>query len=374
MNPANDNPSEDTRENRSMGDFASLAELANASALREIDLDAINGEIAAGYIRCELHPNFNVRILNYTARTQYEWRWNQSTMQCRGLILDDQNKLIARPFAKFFSYDQLAGNVPAEPFDVFEKMDGSLGVLYQVDGNPFIATRGSFSGEQAVAANQIYQRKYRHISLDPNLTYLFEIIYPDNRIVVDYGDKEDLILLAVIDTATGAECALPDIGFPLVQKYDGVDDFQTLLQQPARNREGFVIRFRHGMRVKVKFQEYNRLHKLLTGVNAKHVWHCLSAGDELDALLERVPDEYYNWVRRIEKDLREQFDATEAALKKEFAQAPQFASRREAAEYFLKSESSAVMFAMLDDKEYAPLIWNQLRPTTTRSFKCDDNR
>ena len=37
----------------------------------------------------------------------------------------------------------------------------------------------------------------------PGKTYLFEIIYPENRIVVDYGDYKGLVLIDVIDNETG---------------------------------------------------------------------------------------------------------------------------------------------------------------------------
>jgi len=57
------------------------------------------------------------------------------------------------------------------------------------------------------------------------LTLCFEIILPEYRIVVDYGSREDLVLLAAFDTATGEEIDLnrPDIaglGFPLATRYD----------------------------------------------------------------------------------------------------------------------------------------------------------
>jgi RNA ligase len=152
-----------------------------------LDFVAIRREIDSGYISEQRHPQAPIRILNYTHRAQYDWRWNPETMQCRGLIVDDNNRIVARPFAKFFTYEQLSGVVPNEPFEAYEKLDGSLGILYMVDGEPCIATRGSFVSDQAERATEIYRRKYRDIVLDDRMTYLFEIIYPGNRIVVNYG-------------------------------------------------------------------------------------------------------------------------------------------------------------------------------------------
>jgi len=72
-----------------------------------IDPDAIRREIEAGYISEQRHPEWDLRILNYTQRCQFDWRWNAQTMQCRGLIVDDAWNIIARPFPKLFSVEQL---------------------------------------------------------------------------------------------------------------------------------------------------------------------------------------------------------------------------------------------------------------------------
>ena len=237
----------------------------------DIDFDAIEREIEAGFINRQRHPLLPLQILNYSQAAQFEWRWNQETLICRGLIVDDHNNIVARPFPKFFSYEQLAGVVPDEPFEAFEKLDGSLGILFQVAGKPQIASRGSFTSNQAQRANQILQQKYSHVTFDPSLTYLFEIIYPENRIVVDYGDTEDLILLAVIETKTGREQAVETIGMPTVQRYDGIHDFEELRRNQDALREGFVVRFKSGQRVKIKFEEYKRLHKLMTGIGPEQM-------------------------------------------------------------------------------------------------------
>lgn len=336
-----------------------------------IDFEAVSREVQAGFISEQRHPSAPLRILNYTQRAQFDWRWNAETMQCRGLIIDDQNRVVARPFAKFFSYEQLNGIVPHEPFEAYEKLDGSLGVLYRIDGQPCMASRGSFVSEQARRATEIYRRKYRRVSLDEKMTYLFEIIYPENRIVVNYGDMEDVVLLAVIETESGIEQPLPDIGLPVVKRYDGLRDFAELLAQQDGTREGFVVRFQSGQRVKIKFDEYKRLHKLLTGVNPKHIWEALQNGDDLGQLVERVPDEYFQWVRATEAELREKFAAIEDQARRQFDASPAFTTRKEAALHFQQCDYPNLMFAMLDAKPYADQIWRMVRPVAQPAFRCD---
>lgn len=339
---------------------------------RELDVDAIRCEIEAGYISEQRHPAAPLRILNYTPKTQFEWRWNQETMQCRGLVVGDDYSIVARPFPKFFSYDQLQGVVPQEAFEVYDKLDGSLGVLYRANGQTYVSSRGSFTSEQSERANAIFRRKYAGIPLDESLTYVFEIIYPENRIVVNYGDLEDLVLLAIIDTATGEERPLVDLGFPVVRRFDGIHDFAELLRRQDDDREGFVVKFASGQRVKIKFDEYKRLHKLLTGITPRRIWDTLRRGGDMNELIEQVPDEFFGWVRSVEADLRKRYAEIETDIRAQFAATPRFEHRKAAAEYFRNMEFPSIMFAMLDGKDYSDHIWRLLRPSEDEAFRADD--
>lgn len=45
-----------------------------------LDVEAIQREIAAGYINEQPHPSAPLRILNYSQQVQFDWRWNAETM------------------------------------------------------------------------------------------------------------------------------------------------------------------------------------------------------------------------------------------------------------------------------------------------------
>jgi RNA ligase len=287
-------------------------------SIMTIDFKRIREEIEQGFIREQKHASEDLFIYNYTVKAQFNEHWTTETKMCRGLILDGRQNIVARPFEKFFGYEQLNGEVSLEPFEVYDKLDGSLGILYWIGDTPHIATRGSFDGEQAHKATEILRRKYSRVSFERDRTYLFEIIYPDNRIVLDYGGTEDLFLLAVIDTATGKDMPLENIGIPLVERFDGLHDLDLLQSNQTENKEGYVLKFESGTRVKVKFEEYKRLHKLLTGVNERHIWDELRAGHNLDEIIGRVPDEYYQWVRNVEDKMRAEYAAIEAQCRADF--------------------------------------------------------
>ena len=337
-----------------------------------IDLALLKDMIDGGFVNVQKHPKYDLFIHNYTPKTQYERVWNDVTLMCRGLILDGAYNIVARPFEKFFNLGEQENQVlPNEPFSIFEKLDGSLGILYFVDNEAFIATRGSFTSAQSTKANAILRSKYAQIlrGLDQTKTYLFEIIYPENRIVVNYGEMEDVVLTAIIDTKTGENLPLIDVGFPMVKEYHGIKDISTLKRLEEANREGFVIQYKSGLRYKIKFEDYLRIHRIVTQVSNINIWEYLAANMPFDEMLDRVPDEFYDWVKATSQDLTTQFEAIAAECQADFkANSQIFETRKEAATYFLTCRYPSVLFKMLDEKPYADVIWKLIRPSFQKPF------
>jgi RNA ligase len=337
-----------------------------------MNLEALQALVEQKLVTVQKHPDTEFYIYNYSPLVQYQRLWNEITLMTRGLILDADGNIIARPFKKFFNLEEHSPTeIPQEPFDVFDKADGSLGILYWLQEQPCIATRGSFTSDQAFHATQLLRDRYSHLfsKLERNVTYLFEIIYPDNRIVVDYGEMDDLLLLAVIDNQTGLDLPLPtDLGFPVITHYDGIHDLTQLKALEQDNKEGFVIRFKNGFRLKVKFSEYVRLHRIITQTSSTVVWEHLAAGKSLEELLERVPDEFYEWVKQTKLELEGKFNAildeAQAAFKI-------FPTRKECAEYFLTQKYPHVMFRLLDHKDPAEIIWKMVKPAYSKPFKIE---
>jgi RNA ligase len=320
------------------------------------------------YISVTKHYMYDLFIYNYTRKTQYEQYWNEYTKICRGLILDSNNNIVARPFKKFFNLEELNVNdIPKEEFEVFEKMDGSLGIIYQTDSGPYIATRGSFISEQADKANRLLYTKYKNcLSLfKKNVTYLVEIIYPENRIIVDYGNIEDLILLAVIDNETGKDLPLDDIGLPIVRKYYGIKDYTKCKRLNWEDKEGFVIKFKNDYRMKIKFDEYIRLHRLITRISNKDIWEYLRINADYTEILDRVPDEFDVWVRKTVETLNTEYDNIETYLNDNFKV---LSNRKLTAEYFLKLKYSSLFFMKLDNKDYKETIWKLVKPKYEKPF------
>ncbi|MDO8483882.1 MAG: RNA ligase [Candidatus Limnocylindrales bacterium] len=183
-----------------------------------LDVRLLDSHLCEGLVSVRLHPTAPLRIFNYTAKCQYNRAWDDVTRQCRGLIVNDGNVVVARPWPKFYNYgehvptswsgearpaERAEGGGDALPHldldalvEVTDKLDGSLGILYpSAPGRWEIATRGSFESEQALRATKIWRDHYGFIMIDPSWTWLFEIVYPENRIVVDYAGMDDLVFL-----------------------------------------------------------------------------------------------------------------------------------------------------------------------------------
>jgi len=324
--------------------------------------------ILNNYVKVNKHPEHHLYIYNYTAKAQYDRIWNEITLMCRGLILDENDTIIARPFPKFFNLGEMElQELPSLPFEVYDKMDGSLGIMYWIDGIPFMASRGSFASEQSDKANEMLHGKYRASwsLLDTSKTYIFEIIYPENRIVLDYGDREELVLLAIIDTQTGKEFPLEDTGFPIVERYDGIKDLHLLKVENEDNKEGFIIKFANDFRIKIKFEEYLRLHRIVTQVSTLNIWEYMMTNQSMEELLERVPDEFFEWVKKTKNDLENQFVAIENQCKQDFKILD---SVKETALYYQKCAYPAVLFFMLKDRDYTPIIWKYIKPKFEKPY------
>lgn len=348
----------------------------------KINLTKFNELVDQKYISVQKHLSADLLIWNYTQYCQFDRLWTDETMMARGLITDLEGNIVARPFKKFFNLEEYGTSIPLElPIEKFyiqEKFDGSLGILYWIGDEPFLATRGSFVSEQAVKGTEML-RKFNFLhELRRDVTYLFEIIYPENRIVVNY-EQEQLPLLAVIETETGKDLDIyEECGeFPFAGYIDGITDYRKLKEKQEDNKEGFVIRFESGLRVKMKFEEYVRLHRLVTGVNARSIWDLVRNNQPFEELLDRVPDEFYKWVKDTRDNLKREYEVIEVIAQHIFDEVKSLETRKEQAVKIMSDpedrQYSGIVFHMLDKKPYEEIIWKMLKPSAQKPFKEDES-
>jgi RNA ligase len=296
------------------------------------------------------HPNLPLIIWNYSPKTQYERLWDDLTLMCRGLVTDDKGNIIARSFNKFFNLEE-EKNIPNEPYEIYEKLDGSLIILFWYNNKLIVSSKGSFVSDHAIQAKRIINN-YDLSSLDVSKTYCFELVAPWNRIVCSYP-KEELFLLAKFDSL-GNEYSIDYYqNFPLVKKYNHLDIHQ-IKETISEDREGVVVKFQSGKRIKIKGDEYKRLHKLVTGLSEKSILELLKNDQSLESILDKVPDEFYQWAKNTEDKFVSKFKEIENECKKVYKE---FDTRKEAAFYFLQQKYPQVLFSMLDKQDITNIIW-----------------
>lgn len=250
-----------------------------------IDLEELKEMVEQGYVRKVVHPGGELELFNYTEKCTYEGVWNHTTRQCRGLILDLPGKIVARPFRKFFNYGE--GHAPDLDLDapviVTDKMDGSLGILYWDGVGWSVATRGSFTSDQAIHATKVWDERYSLLFEPPaGSTCTFEILYPANRIVVDYGELDDLVLLACLDNETGGLRHDHNWPGPATTEYAYATLREALEAEPRPGQEGLVVYFPDsGERVKLKQEDYIAIHRLVFGLTARRIWENAGVHDLL---------------------------------------------------------------------------------------------
>ncbi|MBI3633352.1 MAG: AAA family ATPase [Candidatus Vogelbacteria bacterium] len=146
-------------------------------------------------------------IINYSRTTDASGLWEKlpTLRHFRGLIIDSNGSVVARPFEKTHK----AGiEIPLEelnivPEKVFEKANGSMGIVYFWNGKWRVSTKFSFENNNFTKPAQDLLDKMNKDKMDPAKTYLFEIILPDEAHIVDYGNEKSLILLNAVNKETG---------------------------------------------------------------------------------------------------------------------------------------------------------------------------
>lgn len=335
-----------------------------------MNLEILNKYYEEGWLIKQTHPTLPLTIWNYSQQTQYEGKWDEITLQCRGIVtMNETGEVVARPFRKFFNIEE-SKHTPVNQYDVYKKMDGSLIIGFYFQGSWIFASRGSFTSDQARAASKLFYKEYNSVGMNLDTTYLFEFTAPWNRIVVDYGDRENLTLLGGVRTEDGVEAPWSHLyvvasinNIDLVEKLDGIEDYTQLKQRIYKDEEGYVIRFSNGDRCKIKGEEYIRLHKIMTEISTKSVWECLSKGDDIYKLLEDVPDEFFDKIDEYVEELKSEYLKIEAKVLEYFKTLRRLtSSRAEFAKYAKHSTYSSILFNMLDGKDYSKAIWKMLKP------------
>lgn len=263
--------------------------------------DKLDSYVEQGLLSRKVSPDGDLVLYDYTEKVQFEKLWDEVTLNHRGTVYSlETGELVARAFPKFFNFSELSPEkqkdlLHSTAFTVYEKLDGSLGIIYYWKGQWRVNTRGSFTSDQAVKGLEMLN-KLDLWKLDQTVTYLVEIVYPENRIVVDYKGEEFLALLEILDTKTGDNYWIEEnTVFKYAARYFNFTTVQGILDKIKTlpfNEEGYVVSFQGGQRAKFKGDEYVEMHRLISGLSPLTIWERMEDGVVSKEFLATIPEEF----------------------------------------------------------------------------------
>lgn len=210
--------------------------------------------------------------------------YNPIVKEARGIILDltgKEPRVVCRAFDKFGNYGEgYVDSIDWSSAVVQEKVDGSIMKLWFDNGSWHVSTNSCINAFNAQLSNskitfgKLFTQAFpsdKINQLDTDYTYIFELVSPYNRVVINYGSDTKLYLLGKRNNKTGLEEIPEDLGiakpdtYPLssleecIEAADALNDNEEDIQY-----EGFVVVDEAFHRVKIKSPYYVARHHILT--------------------------------------------------------------------------------------------------------------
>lgn len=332
-------------------------------------LEKIQRELDAWNIVSQRHPSKDITLYNYTRQCQYEGNWNEVTLMCRGLVLDDEQNVVCRCMGKFFNWDEQQVEYQ-EPFKLREKMDGSCVMLFYYDGW-MTCTRGSFNSDQAIDGFKILlTTPYVDIeSLPKNHTYVFEYIHPDNQIVVDYKGEIAMYYLTSYNNDSFKEvdsCSFFPKSVSFIWEFDK-EGMIELRDKDEKNKEWYVWVDANWNKFKIKFDNYVQLHRFVSNLTDYSIRQMMYQWMSKKEIVQQCPDELYEWAEEVidwlTKKASEIFDEV-YEVKEEWKDK----TRKEIALWLRNYRWRWLVFAMIDKKNVNQMIMKAIVPMKKKSL------
>lgn len=334
-----------------------------------------------GWIHSAKHPEYDLLIWNYTQSTQYESFWDEITLMCRGLVTDSKGNIISRGFNKFFNWEEnkiKKSDIVLEDVKLFEKVDGSYIGVFWYNNQWITNSKGSFTTEQAIKAKEhIDSFTDFDLFFDKSLTHNFEIIYPVNRIIVDYFGQDKLVYLSSTNKA-GEKTFLNDLpnGMSRAKLYDFKFDYDFIKALDKNNEEGVVGYTSCGKMFKIKFDNYVKLHGLITRTSSYTIWECLRNGEDIKLLIDNIPDEFYDFVKNVVNDILTNYDKLEKEILSQYDSLENKENLTDKEFAFLVKDLKFKhqLFSLRNKRSITNWLWLNVKPEYKLPFsdECED--
>ena len=264
--------------------------------------------IRLGYIYKVKHPTFPLWLYNITKKCKLYRNWNYTTLSCRGLILDDSGKIVARPFKKFFEkkdiHREILDIIPEYKVTT-EKLDGALGVLYVYKNNYYICCKNNFNHYSGVIATDTFYNNFHPLGLleIENHTFLFEIISSKIPFTINYSIKDSIVPIGIVNNTTAENNS------------SVLEHFGKLKITPKNSlNEGFVEFYADGTMIKNKSEEFMKKYEVFKESKQKKFHNNM---DKVFSIIDRKKIINHNNINKL-KNFENFFDSSIPTYKEIF--------------------------------------------------------
>ena len=324
--------------------------------------------VEMGLLDKQVHPTFPITIYHYSRLCAYDQLWNYVTRQARSLAYDGSGRLVLRSLPKFFNLSEPQGEMEApkdEKYEVHEKLDGSrIQIVKDPKYDLIVSSKCSFASQHAQWAQELIKDES---VFEGGYTHVFELIHPNNRIVVDYGEDKKLVHLTSIENSTGKEFDF-DLGYEKPKKYSE-DELTGVLEED--NTEGVVLLYESGYRVKIKTDEYVKMHRIVTGYSHNTIWEKLSTGEQID--LKDVPEEFVDWVDSVSDEYTEIYTGIMKEVGDKCRELSSKKSHKQIAKELASFKYAGLVFATLNGKSIEDRVWRLTKQEYKRRKAVDNS-
>lgn len=244
--------------------------------------------------------------------------------ECRSVVIDIFNEeLIIAPFKKFRNLNECESTSleiveekikNAYTVEFSNKMDGSMICARWYKGDVWITSAQSLNKNNSWrlgdATRMFYENSGYHSMcfLNPDKTFIFEYISMKDAHVVKYKPEEEgLYLIGMRNVETGEEYPYDSI-IKCADRYciPSTKIFETSLdkvlnsldKKKSSEAEGFVLNI-DGFKVKIKYDDYVKIHRILSDVSSPNLIIQNIADNQFDDLVAKVPDLYKDRIFKI---------------------------------------------------------------------------
>lgn len=249
--------------------------------------------------------------------------------KCRTIVIDMSNcTCVMHGYDKFFNVGELEETSlktvltkvkECSYFEASNKLDGSMVIGRCIDGEIMLVTSNSIDPSESwrleLAYSLITDEIREMITSSPAVTFIFEMISPEDPHVVNYSSEEyglHLIGIRCMDKSGalsgngyllsyGSVINVADLyGIKTTEKFDiDIDAIMSQLDDKKSDEaEGFVVRIDNDF-YKIKYHDYVYMHSMLSGmVSPNAVINAIRKGT-YDDFRSKIPAAYAERVTEI---------------------------------------------------------------------------